>query len=252
MIDVYTRMLYVRTLKSKHGITVCNAIQDIFEKNDFLPIVVLCDKGKEFYNSNVSSYFKKHGIRLYSPSSQIKCGMIERMNRTLKSRLEKYMTHRNTHRYVDVLPDVVNGINNTVNRMIKMRPIDVTGPVLNESLGYSKQCKYAIGDYVRISTARSVFQKGYEKGWSEEIFYVMNAIPGDPPTYELKDLKSDTIDGKFYNEDLTRCSKSDDIYKVEAVLDRKTVRGVKHVFVKWLGFPNSFNSWEPEANIIAI
>ena len=41
-------------------------------------------------------------------------------------RLQKHMNHNDTDRYIDVLPRVVNDINNSVSVATGMRPIDVT------------------------------------------------------------------------------------------------------------------------------
>ena len=52
---------------------------------------------------------------------------------------------------------------------------------------------------VRISKYKSVFRKGYEANFIEELFGKL--IPGDPNVYELEDLDGEPIIGKFYEED---------------------------------------------------
>lgn len=34
-------------------------------------------------------------------------------------------------------------------------------------------------------------------------------------------------------------------YEVESVLDHKNIRGVRHYLVKWVGYSNEENTWEP-------
>lgn len=34
-------------------------------------------------------------------------------------------------------------------------------------------------------------------------------------------------------------------YEVEKILDHKKIRGVQHYLVKWLGYSNEENTWEP-------
>ena len=41
----------------------------------------------------------------------------------------------------------------------------------------------------------------------------------------------------------------EDEYKVEAILDVKKVRGKPHYLIKWEGFDEAENSWEPEDNL---
>jgi hypothetical protein len=49
--------------------------------------------------------------------------------------------------------------------------------------------------------------------------------------------------GTFYAEELQKVIKTDDVYKIETILKkRKKGRKVQYL-VKWLGYPESFNSW---------
>ena len=51
------------------------------------------------------------------------------------------------------------------------------------------------------------------------------------------------ITGTFYNEELQKaCVTDDTIYKIEKVLKKRTYRGTKQVYVKWLYHPRKFNS----------
>ena len=55
-----------------------------------------------------------------------------------------------------------------------MKPIDVKdntyiniGKEVND-----KDCKFKVGDHVRISKYKKIFAKGYAPNWSEEIFVI--------------------------------------------------------------------------------
>jgi hypothetical protein len=96
---------------------------------------------------------------------------------------------------------------------------------------------------VRISKARIAFKKGYLPSWTDEIFVIIARIPSDPVTYELADLNEQTLKGKFYEEELQRILKDDDVYKVEKILKSRKRNGKKEYFVKWRGYDDSFNSW---------
>ena len=43
----------------------------------------------------------------------------------MKNKLFKYMYHNQTHRYLDVINDIVNSYNNTTHASINMKPKDV-------------------------------------------------------------------------------------------------------------------------------
>lgn len=44
----------------------------------------------------------------------------------------------------------------------------------------------------------------------------------------------------------------DDVYKAERILDTKNVKGKRHYLIKWDGWDESNNTWEPEKNIIDV
>ena len=43
-------------------------------------------------------------------------------------------------------------------------------------------------------------------------------IPRDPPVYKLKDYDQEELSGTFYNEELQKVIKEDDVYEVEKIL----------------------------------
>ena len=61
-----------------------------------------------------------------SQNEDIKASVAERFNRTLKTKMWKYFTHRNTYNYLDVLKDLVASYNSTYHRTIKRSPESVT------------------------------------------------------------------------------------------------------------------------------
>ena len=55
----------------------------------------------------------------------IKAAVVERFNRTLKGRLWRYFTHKNTYRYIDILQKIVDAYNNSWHSGTKMAPAKV-------------------------------------------------------------------------------------------------------------------------------
>ncbi|XP_054272776.1 uncharacterized protein LOC128993047 [Macrosteles quadrilineatus] len=105
--------------------------------------------------------------------------------------------------------------------------------------------KFEINDYVRISKYKGEFVKGYTPNYSTEIFRITQVVPTEPVTYKLVDAENQPIAGGFYQEELTKV-KHKDVYLVEKILKKKDDK----VFVKWLGFPSSKNSWIQKDNIV--
>ena len=56
----------------------------------------------------------------------VKCSIVERAHTTVKSKIYKYSTYKNTYRYIDVLPKFVRVYNATVHAATGMAPAKVT------------------------------------------------------------------------------------------------------------------------------
>ena len=76
-----------------------------------------------------------------------------------------------------MLDNIVNKYNNTVQKTIRAKPIDVTDDSYAEYNEHSnnKNPRFKVGDYVRISKYENIFVKGYTPNCSQEVF-VINTI----------------------------------------------------------------------------
>lgn len=109
-----------------------------------------------------------------------------------------------------------------------------------------RSAKFKVGDYVRLSKYRTVFEKGYTPNWTTEIFRIRKVqYNTDPITYLLDDYQNHEIKGSVYAEELQPV-KHPDIYLVEKIIRRRNGQA----YVKWLGFGPEHNSWTPEKDII--
>ena len=110
----------------------------------------------------------------------------------------------------------------------------------------SFKSKFKVGDKVRISKyKRKVFDKGYTRNWTEEIFLVDKIQSTNPITYRLKDLNNEEIQGSFYEPELLPAKQ--DVFRIEKVIRRDYKK--KQALVKWLGYSDDFNSWIPLSNL---
>jgi len=91
VIDCFSRYAWVEPLKTKTGLETSEAFKKIF-KTGHIPLKIHFDEGKEFYNKNVKELFESKEIEFFSTFSDKKAAIIERFNRTLKSRMWKYFT----------------------------------------------------------------------------------------------------------------------------------------------------------------
>jgi transposase InsO family protein len=254
-IDCFSRYAWAVPLKNKNSTSVMNAFRSIIVDNR-QPTYLQSDKGTEFLNSTFQTFLKSNNIRFYtSENDDIKCALVERFNRTLKTRMWRYFTRSNSFRYIDVLADLVKSYNDTIHSSIKTAPSLVT--VHNEAelrrVQYKPQIpskpKFAVDDTVRISETKLKFKKGYLSGWSRELFKVAAVIPTDPYTYSIVDTAGDPVHGKFYAEELQRVVQRDEVFKVEKILKTRKRLGKTEYFVRWLGYPSKFDSWVDSVNV---
>ena len=232
-------------IKNKRATTVTDAFASLID--DRRPTYVQSDKGSEFLNSSFQTFLSTNGIRFYtSENDDIKCALVERFNRTLKTRMWRYLTYSNMLRYIDVLPSLVKSYNESKHSFIKMAPSQVT--VHNESELRRRTVRtktrplLANGDWVRISETRRVFKKGYLPSWTREVFKVVHVHSTDPPTYSINDYSDAPIKGKFYEQELHKVEPSD-VFKVEKVVKTRKKHGKTEYLVRWLGYPPKFDSW---------
>ena len=160
-----------------------------------------------------------------------------------------------------VLAHPVRSYNHSRHRSIGMRPSDVN--LKNESVVWERlygdevnklfKYKFRVEDHVRISKARRMFKKGYLPSWTEEVFTITKRIRGNPPVYKIADYHGDELEGTFYEPELQEVIKTDsDYYRVERVIKSRMRNKQMEHFVKWLVYPDSFNSWIPASNVKSI
>ena len=101
--------------------------------------------------------------------------------------------------------------------------------------------KFKIGDRVRITKKKTIFDKGFTPNWTDEIFTISEIKPTVPVTYTIKDEKGELLGGSFYEPEL-QLSRST-TYRIEKVLRRRVRNGQKEEYVKWRGYDKSYNSW---------
>ena len=101
--------------------------------------------------------------------------------------------------YIDRLNDIVVEYNNTYDRTIKMKPVDVKD---NTYINFTKEFndknpKFKIGDHVRIFKYKNIFAKGYTPNWYEEVFVISKIKNTVPQTFIINDIIGEEIIGTF-------------------------------------------------------
>ena len=112
-------------MKNKKSITITGAFQKILDKSNRKPNKIWVDKGNEFCNRSMKLWLDKKNIEMYSIHNKGKSVVAERLIRTLKNKIYKYMNSVSKIVCMYKLDDIVNKYNNKYNRAIEIRTVDV-------------------------------------------------------------------------------------------------------------------------------
>ena len=148
-IDLFSKYAWVVSLKIKEELVFPKIISEGRKPNK-----IWLDQGGEFYNKLFIRFLKINEVEMYSTYNEgisIDAG-----------RFFRRMTSVSKNVYFDGLDDLVDKCNNTVQRSIKMKPIDITS---DSYAKYNKDSnekdpKFKVCDHVKISKYKNIFAKG--------------------------------------------------------------------------------------------
>lgn len=259
-IDILSHYVWTRSLKTKSGKDVADAFSSIF-KEGRKPSKIRSDQGFEFRSKIVQRLFQEQKIVHFTTSNEVKANYAERVIRTLKMKISRYFTHKQTHRWKDILKDITFSYNNTYHRTISRTPSSVNAE--NESDVWQHQYKtermleagpfkFRVGDNVRISHLRSTFQREYDERYTGEIFKVKTQfVRNGLNLYTLQDFLDEEVVGTFYEPELQKISTDPTgVFKVEKVLRTRKRRGFeKEYLIRWMNWPPKFDSWVKSSDL---
>lgn len=266
VIDTFTRFAWIEPLQNKSAKEVLSAFKEIVgQMKHGFGGKLMTDQGKEYINQHFQKFLKDKNISFVIPNH--KCPHVERFNRTFQNMLYRYMEERQTERYIDSLPMLLNTYNNRYHRIIKMSPRDAEmnknfNKVLSAVEMYYKKAetsqkripKFSVGDLVRISAHKTLFRKGYYQSFKPKIYVISHVLTNLPvPMYKIaeKGGKSTGEAGTWYANELTLVSKDykDSVFKIEKVIKTKGTGTKKQMLVKWKYWPDEYNSWVKASDV---
>ena len=271
-IDIFTRFLYTQAMKSLTGHEMVTVMEKIFERSQDQPYILRSDQGSEYVNREVGIFLKKEKVKHVYTFYETKANYAERVIKTIKLKIIKYLTANETFRWIDELDNLTYSYNNSKHRSIGMTPCEASkeskkydlwkkqygterkSKNLNVKGTTSRRYKFKLGDRVKISYLKNQFDREYSEKWTGEIFTIINKkMNQNIPIYQIKDYNNDIIHSYFYEPELQLAFLDENtIYKIEKIESKRKRKGIREVLVKWKGWPKRFNSWIPEANITDI
>ena len=262
-IDIFSRYLYTAPMKTLTGIEM--VMRSIFDNNGVQPKKIRSDQGSEYKNREMKRFLNDRGIKHIFTYYETKANYAERVIKTLKLKIRKCLTGKETFRWVDVLQDLTFSYNHSSHRSIKMQPSKAMsedpytvwsnqyGEKIQSSEAYQENksslrgtkypiiYKFKVGDRVKISYLKSTWDREYSEKWTGEIFTIINRkLNQEIPMYQLKDYNNDIIDSFFYEPELQLAYIGDEVsYKIEEIIKKRKRNKISEVLVKWKGWPKN-------------
>jgi len=106
--------------------------------------------------------------------------------------------------------------------------------------------KFKTGDKVRILKKKGLFEKGFSPNWTEEVFTISKIQRTNPVTCKITDCNGEEIQGTFYEQEVQKTSQ--EVYRIETIVKKRKTMSL----VKWRGYPESFNSWVDNKDLIKL
>lgn len=267
VIDLFSRFVWGRLLKSKGGAETARAFQDILAEAAGAGrkcTEVRTDSGGEFTGKEFRQVLLAEKIRHIIAYGEVKANYIERWNRTFQDKLYRWMYEKNTSVFADAVDDIITSYNNTIHGSTGFKPADVTEanamelyervyiPILDKRAKETTEFSFRVGQLVRLSLLINKFKRGYTQNYTEEVFKVTATIPSHPPRYKIEDLKGEEVKGSFYKEDLKAVNAESTAgvnWKIDKVIYTRKIKGRKLSLVSWVGFPKKFNTLIPHSHL---
>ena len=202
-------------------------------------------------------------IRHYSTqNAEIKAAMVERVQRTIKGKIMRYMLENKTKRYIDQLQNFVDSYNSTPNSVFKIyAPNQVTeenSAVIRDYLYPTMvpqpmtQPKFKVGQIVRTSMERrAIGDKEHDINWSIPTYRIISISHREPDreVYRLQDTyDGEILEGTWYREELAASAIQEE-FRIEKVLkEKRGPGGKKLLYVKWQGYKKP--SWISENDLV--
>ena len=272
VIDVFSRKIWARLLRRKTGQETLMQLQSILEEAQIFPKTIHCDRGTEMKNKLFKDFMEDKNITIIYPNTRYVQNLllinnnicntynfslfshhaphVERAGQSLQRLIYSFITATQSFTFYHQLQDIVKTYNSRIHTSTGMSPNEGELPQNHQKIlqmhekKYSKikrtrEIKFKPGDRVRFSKLKTRFTRSYLPQAQHEIMKVSAVFKHLPRVlYQLESLSGEIIEGKFYQEELTKVVNQDE-YLIEKVLKKKG----KKLFVKWLGYPDSSNSW---------
>lgn len=174
VIDVFSRHLYAKLMKTKTAKETVRCFEAIFSKVKLYPSELQTDEGGEFRSPYTKAYFQRNDIYWSPRINPHKAVFAENAIYYLKKKLYTQMFSQNTKIWHRMLQKTVDKINGTpVQALNNLRPREINSPLDDPKVDAAKKfvpphwkskrgkTSFEIGDVVILDKKAAAFQKSY-------------------------------------------------------------------------------------------
>ena len=190
LIDVFTRYLIIVPLYDKSSTEVTKGTELIFMTTGRIPRTISTDSGTEFTGKPFRSLCRKYNIKLFFTVPNIThASIVERVIRTIRNRIGKYLMQNHTRNFIDGLGAIVSGYNNTLHTSLGMSPSQAYSSDANRQLALfhwkSRQKRVRRAEapsatsLLRLPIVRRRFSKAHEPSFSSQVFRMADIFNND-------------------------------------------------------------------------
>jgi hypothetical protein len=153
------------------------------------PDIVMSDNETSFKSKIVQELMKENDVEhtMVDVGDHKALGVIDRAVKTIKDSIFKYMTDKNTSRYIDQLSRIISAYNDTPNGgILDIAPADADTKENTTALQIENHKKelvnkknrtvFHVGDHVRIRNRKATFERSYDEKYGEQ--FIIEKIEG--------------------------------------------------------------------------
>jgi hypothetical protein len=222
-INITSRYLFVIPMKGKQQKEVNMAFEQIYAKISKITNITSDDE------SSFKNVIKKHSeIKHWAvPSIEktnrpTRTGIVERVIRTIKTMLFRYMKSHKTKTWYNIIPDIVDNYNNTLHTTIMITPNQFNKKHgdririeanLRGVVAKQETFTFSVGDTVRVLKNKAVFEKGTER-FTKGLYIIAEL---EKFSFILKNDKGNILAQRFKNWQLKKVSEVEKPPQIENI-----------------------------------
>lgn len=213
-VELVSRKVQYALLQNKTTTDLKNGLETIFSKYGFKPNRIWADQEGGLISNEMKKHLSEKNIILYHTYGSTNAPhnpVAERQIRTIKETLIKYEGS-----VVDNIDEYVKFYNNREHTITKYKPNEinkknkniVADVVFKSFIRASEpiqKYKFKVGEKVRLVKKAGILEKKTTaQKLTSEIFTIDEILNTHPITYKVKDDEGETIEGSFYEQELSK------------------------------------------------